>query len=199
MKNIFISGIQGNMGSRYKAILEHLGHNVYGSDVNYMSVCNDPIDGYIICTPTKQHLADLIEYGKEEKPILCEKPITTHLIDLEFFDKRYTKIHHLITVVNQYKYLIKPNYLGATHYNYFKTGGDGLAWDCVNIIGLAKEEFTLNNTSPVWNCYINGEKLDIAEMDWAYIRMVINWLENPVSNWEYIMDSHRKVDRWLKS
>jgi len=191
---IYIIGNKGNMGRRYAAILKYLGVRSFGHDIN------DDIDlslmenakGFIVATPTNLHVTGLTQILWYEKPILCEKPLTKNLKDIEMIESRYEKYLHLVTLVNQYKFLAKPGD-GETYYNYFKTGNDGLIWDCLNILGLANGPVKLCNDSPVWKVKINGHELDQSQVDNSYIEMVKDWLDNPKSNWDYIKMAHEKA------
>jgi len=204
MKKVFIVGIDGNMGQRYKACLTSIGVEVVGVDKNCNVGDHTRVDGYIIATPTSAHLSDLATYGQYEKPILCEKPLTTSLTSLETFAHKYRKYLINIRMVNQYKYLIDQHSYGDTTYgdttyDYFRSGKDGLAWDCINIVGLSNKRPVLESTSPVWYCMINGTTLGIEKMDRAYVAMIKDWVRDPRPNWAYAYGAHEKVEQWLKS
>lgn len=201
MEKVFIVGINGNMGSRYSAILKYC-FNIEpdGTDIDLEDdfdfyIIGDPkeADGIILASPTEFHLQDLAEYLNYGVPILCEKPLTTDLEKLEEFAFKHSDKLHLIQMVNQYNFLTEKTDEGETYYNYFKTGNDGIYWDCINLIGLAKKRPKLQNTSPLWECKINGRNLSSLDMDNAYVRMINDWLKNPTSNFEYALDAHRKV------
>lgn len=192
MKRVFISGVSGNMGSRYALICKKLGLKVYGADMvsftEQSSFCNgNDIDGIIVATPTHTHVDAINIFGNQTKlPILVEKPIRCGRLK--------TMPDFPITMVNQYAYLADPSSVGLTYYNYFKTGGDGLLWDCINIVGLAKSEVSIKKDSVFWRCMINGKRLQIRDMDRAYIEMVKDWTEDPFKgNREYFQKAHDKV------
>jgi hypothetical protein len=194
MKNVCIVGIQGNMGRRYKAVLDYLGVGVMGIDVGFTYNTDDytKADGFIVATPTATHMDFLNYLSRYDKPILIEKPIVIGELD-QTFEKK-----HLVTLVNQYAYLVDSSWHGDTYFDYFKTGGDGLAWDCISILGLSEKRASLNNGSPIWKCAINGKELNIADMDTAYIKMVADWIKNKESNWAYAVKAHKKVLEWLR-
>lgn len=202
MESVFVVGHLGNMGSRYRAVLNHLNIAHSGVDVgdavriDYVS----RFDGIIIATPTEHHLYDIERYLGYQKPILVEKPIVRSYAELEdFFNRLGQKNRSLITMINQYVYL--DSYStgpGETEYNYFKHGGDGIWWDCINVVGLSEKRPTLKQSSPVWTCKLNGQQIPIKEMDYAYIDMIKDWTSNPKSNWEYALEAHRKVEAWQK-
>jgi hypothetical protein len=194
MNNIAIIGSKGNMGRRYRAILDYLQIEVQGLDVGDKldSLDYEIADGFIVASPTFTHEFFLNHLGQYGKPILCEKPILIGELDPKF------KYRELVRMVNQYEYLIDKYWSGDTYYNYYKSGGDGLAWDTINILGLSKKRPELKNDSPIWKCQINGKPLSLADMDSAYIKMVMDWTKNKKSNWEYAVEAHRKVLEWLK-
>lgn len=198
MKKVFISGINGNMGARYGLICRTLGLDVYGSDQSSFTEQGDfcvrnNIDGIIVATPTFTHVDAINIFGNEapDIPVLIEKPIRLGPVE--------TMPDYKLTMVNQYKYLVDNDRIGLTYYNYFKTGGDGLLWDCINIIGLAKTEVSIKRQSPFWRCSINGQDLNIKDMDKAYYDMLDDWTTNPVSNHEYIQKAHAKVNEMVKA
>jgi hypothetical protein len=96
-------------------------------------------------------------------------------------------------MVNQYNWISPKNTNKNTHYDFFKTGGDGLYWDCINVIGLANGLVEINNTSPIWSCAINGKSLSLFDVDISYIHMIEDWLLRPFSNWDYAVAAHKKV------
>lgn len=197
---VYIIGIRGNMARRYIAVLNHLevpytGHDIGGK----LSVLDAPkATHFLICSPTDKHLDHIESVLRFHKPILCEKPLTKCVSTLEAFEQRNVLSMGLISMVNQYAYLVNRMSYGESFYDYFKSGNDGLAWDCINIIGLAEKRPVLKAEAPVWNCQINGKKLSIEGMDHAYIRMIKDFLYNPKSNYAYARKAHDKVIEWCK-
>lgn len=194
---ICIAGYNGNMAARYKAVLTYLGHEHCGYDVG------DPIpeaDGYIIATPTHTHKAQVFALARFGKPVLCEKPVAKSMADLHHIRAVCEGHGTPFQVVMQYAYLADASRSGRSHYDYFKHGSDGLLWDCFQIIALAKERVTLCESSPVWQCIINGKKLNLAEMDMAYCVMIAEWLKDPkAQTWRYIETAHQKVIDYASS
>lgn len=185
------------MGRRYQAILKNANIDMSGHDLGIVSKTRlEDATGFIIATPTSTHISEIEKLLPYEKPILCEKPLTR---DLEVLDNFYQKhggdLYHL-TMVNQYAYLNPQETEGKTLYNYWNTGKDGLYWDCINIIGLARKSVRLYNNSPVWHCTLNGRKLSIEKMDYAYMAMVKDWVRQPLTNIDYAMNAHYKAVRY---
>lgn len=195
---ILIIGADGNMGQRYSKILNFLGEPWFGVDKKD-KVSNYQLNkttGVIIASPTQCHMDHLIEF--EKFPILCEKPITTKMIDWELLEKRNLKHFNM---VEQYKFLADPMAEGITQYAYFKHGNDGIYWDCIQPIGLAKGDIYLSEESPVWQCIINGKKIDLRKMDKAYIDNVRAWLRKDsfLSGFDQIKEMHFKTKRFQRT
>ncbi len=185
------------MGKRYTAILKYLDVEVCGHDVGDVDkTAMAGASGFIVATPTKNHLADIRSLFDFGKPILCEKPFTTELGELAIFEDKHREDLALLTLVNQYQYLQK-HFRGNTEYDYFKSGNDGLAWDCTNVIGMAEAGVSINNQSPYWHCKLNGSILNLGQMDHAYISMIRDWLNAPKSNWAYARKAHEKVMQYM--
>lgn len=195
---VFIYGMNGNMGRRYAAILEHLGHEWTGEDLGVSRGAVDDTDAIIIATPTDTHaevLRPLLGLGK---PILCEKPVCKDMNELKQLMAMCVMAGTRLQMVSQYDYLVNPTACGKSFYHYFKSGPDGLAWDCLQIIANAKERPGLSNGSPVWSCQINGKRLSLSDMDFAYVSMIRDWLQAPRNDISRILDSHQKVIEWLE-
>lgn len=206
MNKVFISGINGNMGKRYSAILRYLDipytgmdrEETFGQQVAYCLHDKD-VDGVIIATPTNTHIDAISWFSSLKKPMLCEKPISLSPFDISESTRKY------LTMVNQYKYIDLTSGSegqgldGITFYDYYHSGSDGIFWDCINIIGLSKSGIHIDNKSPVWKCLINGNLLNREAVDRAYISMVKDWVLNHESNFDYIVKSHKKVLKLLDS
>lgn len=199
MSTVFILGINGNMGQRYQAVLKHLGKTVIGTDLGQGLAGIEKADGIIIATPTEIHLQHIAAVINFQRPILCEKPLTKNLDELQRFDNKYGDWTDFVRMVNQYEFMVSNQFNGDTEYNYFKSGADGIAWDCINIVGLSKGQCIIGNSSPIWKCKINGQTLNLSNVDQSYIDMVKSWTTDPRSNFKYAKTAHEKVTAWLKS
>ena len=157
------------------------------------------IDGAVVATPTGTHIEvirDLVSMNPEIH-IHCEKPIALCSKEAE---EAFAMAPNL-RMVNQYKFAAALTDLSqesndATYYDYFRTGKDGLYWDCINIVGLAESTVTVSNKSPLWRCSINGQPLSLQDIDAGYIADVADWVEDGGTNLEYAIEAHRKVE-WL--
>jgi len=185
----------GNMGKRYGAILDYLGVPWKGVDKDADLTKLPDSDKFILSSSTEAHFDNLRTIAEYGKPVLCEKPITQNISELDDILNIYRDIP--FRMVNQYEHLQAPSWHDhskkMTYYNYFKTGKDTMYWDCINIIGLAKEKPGIHNNSPVWKCAINGHKLNIADMDTAYITEVKNFVRGDVDNKDYILKAHKRI------
>lgn len=198
--SVLIVGAAGNMGARYRAILEYLGEDFVGVDREHSFLetarLAERASHILITTPTHTH-AHLIEklsiFGK---PIKCEKPIVKDAQEVARLYDVTAKNGSNLSMVYQYKELVHPDEVGWSSYDYFKHGGDGLAWDCIQILGLAKGEVLLNETSPIWKCTINDRDLSIADMDTAYVQMVGNWLDGADQDASEIIAAHSRASEW---
>lgn len=203
---IAIIGSEGSMGKRYQAILNYLGEPFIAIDKTKpsdKSVADEikKCDRIIIATPTNTHVALLKELLPTRLPILCEKPITKdidELIDLHAFCARSGLKYEM---VYQYKELNAPAEKNRwSYYDYFRHGSDGLAWDCIQIIGLAQGPVWLKEESPVWECTINGTKQSLSDMDKAYITMMRKWLNRSLDQtMDEILHVHQKVVAYIES
>ena len=195
MRKVLIVGSDGNMGRRYKAVFRSLQIPTVGVDLNSPMTDREGIDGILIATPTPTHLDMIYEYSAYKVPILCEKPISLDLCSLTHLLGFCRENNVNLTMVNQYRYIegYDPDGRGPTYYNYWNTGKDGIPWDLISVVALAKGEVTLGNDSPVWMGIINGKRLHLCDMDQAYINMIRDWAANPIGDLSYIESAHKKV------
>lgn len=209
MSSYIVVGGFGNMGLRYGAILRSLGHDVIVDD---LELCEDATDkhiaGIIIATPTDTHYKLILEYHKKYPmvPILCEKPISKNMEEVEFL----INIPDLnLTMVNQYanaSTLLLPTIKNRmSMWDFVHSGKDGLWWDCINIIGLHDDEsvpVVLRNKSPNWTCVINGKVLTLDDIDTGYYEMIEDWIFQKPRNWNdmaYILKSHKRVIQYIEA
>jgi hypothetical protein len=195
--SILIVGSEGSMGKRYQAILEYLGKEFgcidKGSTFAQIKEHASRSTGVIIATPTDTHTEIIYEILPTGKPILCEKPITKDVAELTqlFADIKASNIH--FNMMFQYKNLVPEFGSGESSYDYFRHGNDGLFWDCLQIIGLAKGKVILEEKSPTWHCTINGHRLNSAHMDGAYITSVNSFLRGQPQDLDELLRIHKKT------
>lgn len=192
---ILLVGAKGNMGRRYSAVLKDLGRVFTGIDVGQFANVKD-YDAIILATPTDTHSPLLREFAAvgTQAWILCEKPIVKSERDLGLLGE----LPLSLCMVNQYAYLnglYRVSDKDETSWNYWNSGKDGLYWDCIQVINLAKGPVTLKDDSPVWTCVINGWSQSIAHMDFAYIDMMKDFLGPKEKCWgkKDIEAAHLKV------
>lgn len=190
------------MGLRYQAILRYLGKEFVGVDretnekkrLEIAKTC----DGIIIASPTETHEIVIQDLLEAKKPILCEKPVSKDIDALGRIIERVEKERVPFRMMYQYSILTNPSRIGKTFYDYFRHGSDGLMWDCLQIIGLARGECVLKENSPLWSCMINGKRLSLADMDAAYIAYIQKWLQYPAQDLGVIRAVHERVHQAIK-
>lgn len=179
-KNSLIIGSNGSMGKRYQAIMAHLKQDCYLADIGTSNVelarQIDASENIIIATPTNTHFEMIKKSASRGKNILCEKPLSKDMKELvsmfDFIEASQCRFN----MTMQYCELFDPNSVGTSEYNYFRSGNDGLVWDCIQIVGLSKGKLVLQNMSPIWRCKINGKRLNLGDMDMAYVNFVKKFL-----------------------
>jgi hypothetical protein len=121
---------------------------------------------------------------------------------LDFANERV----HKIFMVNQYAYYSHQIYegVGKTSYDYYNSGGDGIFWDCIQLIYLAKETICLSNNTPIWFAQINGVELDRETIDLCYVKMIHDFYEDGKiygQRWgrSEIIEAHNKVLEYGKN
>lgn len=182
------------MGSRYSFYLKHIGVDVIGRDLNDNKWPSD-VDGVLIATPTEYHFNHIWDmWDRYNRPILCEKAISKNLDKTENICKSDIQLR----MINQYEYF-KPFFMpgGTSHYDYYKHGSDGIAFDCINIIGLADGVCGCDERSPQWSCVINNYRINLADMDSAYLWNLRDWIIKEDENKDYILHAHRRVNLWI--
>ncbi len=195
--SVLILGSEGSMGKRYQANLKHLGQSYTCADLlhddRWIERSAARAQGIIIATPTNTHLKLVTKFSQMGKPILCEKPLvkTKHELDDLMCSVRLGRTKLRMTFQYQMLDMVSSN--GHSHYDYFRHGNDGIVWDCMQIISLARKSIDLNETSPIWSCVLNGDRLNIADMDRAYIDYVKLWFNYPQQDLSYLNDIHLKV------
>lgn len=196
-----VVGSRGGMGRRYTSILKKMpGIAPMGMDQG--DPVPDGFDSVIIATPTPMHAKHCLQFIDARVPILCEKSLSPSLKQVDQVCAAAEKAGVQLDMVNQYKYCAgdPTPWEDLTSYDYFNTGRDGLAWDCISIIALAKGDAYIRNDSPVWACILNGKQLRIGGMDWAYVKMIEAWIHGELQGHgtDYIRFAHRKVHNFIE-
>lgn len=196
--SVLIIGGKGNMGRRYQAVMKYVGRNYRVLDQDWTEESLEALvsrsSGFIIATPTVTHSDWIRRLAVHQKPILCEKPLTTDMKDLKETLQVVDDEDCPLNMVYQYKYLLDKASKGLSKYDYWNHGKDGLVWDCIQILGLAHGHVELREDSPIWRCWINGSSLDLRAMDLAYVQMIEDWLKKPGQSLREIRDVHEVTD-----
>lgn len=205
--SVLIVGGKGNMGKRYGSILSYLGVESSVADLDTseadMRLMAAVSTGIIIATPTDTHCNYIRMFSAHGVPILCEKPFTKNMAELSETLTQCRSDRTKLNMVYQYKVIsesLSRRNAGQdwTYYNYFKHGSDGLVWDCIQLIGLAKGRVDLQEDSPLWRCRINGSHLDIGYMDAAYVHFVRQWMKSPGQDLGEIGHIHHKTEDYAR-
>lgn len=204
---VLVVGANGNMGARYQAIVRHLGHEVQAVDLPWPKEI-EPWDHAIVCTPTPHHfvtvamLADSIS-GVAKRHVLIEKPVMDSLAESAETFALCRRWGFEAYVVNQYQYLPEA-YLfthteGASRYDYFRSGNDGLAWDCFQVFANANGPVELKQESPMWTCVLNGVRIQISGMDRAYVDMVADFLgdKSRLMGPQKALETTKRIEEYL--
>lgn len=186
------------MGKRYQAILKYLEVDFSCADKDTSSASILEMarssSGIIIATPTFMHMNCLEIFSHFKVPVICEKPLSKDLNELIFIKEELVRNRKMnLTMTMQYDMLQVPGAYGESWYDYFRHGSDGLKWDCLQIIGLAKGKISLGEKSPIWKCGLNGRTLSLNDMDGAYCGFVRRWLSTPGDDISRLFDIHMKV------
>jgi hypothetical protein len=160
--------------------------------VNNIAAIAKDYAGVIVATPTDTHFDILVKLSdiKNDINILCEKPLTKGAFELAKICQLYKDKN--LQMVMQYKDLDLGGE-GDSFYDYYNHGRDGLHWDCLQIVGLARGRVMLSEDSPYWKCRLNGADLDIKKMDYAYSMMLRRWFRNPKGDLGFLTSIHDKV------
>lgn len=175
-KKILLVGHKGSIGKRYGAILTHLNQKWTGLDIG----SEDPgldFTHVIIATPSETHLSLTQKYS-ERSNVLVEKPLTTS--NLELVEWQAFKPKHPVFMVNNYSFLNTnpgfPPRVDKLEYNFYHTGKDGTALDCIQLLYLAHKigaELEVFKTSPIWELWVNDKlKVPYEWIEWSYVQMM---------------------------
>jgi len=195
------------MGRRYSAILKNMGHEIIGFDMqnpgNYKSIegfLNNHVlcdknyyTAAIVCTPTKFHIDSINALTFFPTPILCEKPISDSVEKIKIVGNT------IVSMVCNWAFVLSGKILkfndNEIHYNYYNAGSErfsnpdpcfNFAMNCIQLIYLMREggKSYLKNTSPFFDCKINGERVTLEMVEQSYERMLHYWLHNPKILWD---------------
>lgn len=195
---ITLIGANGSMGQRYQAILKFLKIEAKYFDkehsLNDIIKSSHETKATIIATPTNTHAEYLRQLLPHAPKLLCEKPVIKDIEELDDIVAYALRGGFQFHMMAQYMELLREVGEGPSSYDYFRHGPDGLIWDCLQIVGLSKGEVDLREESPVWKCTINGQRLSLADMDYAYVSFVGKWLNGTLDQpMTKIIDMHKKT------
>jgi hypothetical protein len=105
-----------------------------------------------------------------------------------------------LTMVYQYKYAYKEDRRkGPSLYSHYNHGQDGIVWDCIQLVGLAKSKILLTDHLPTWTMEVNGNEVSRAEVDNSYVVFINEWLNGREKQLPCtILDAHLKAEQLTK-
>ena len=198
---INVLGAKGNMGRRYCALLRMLNEEVTEFDLG------DSIDEQnptIIATPTETHCnvaKECIRFGV--KRLLIEKPISKDIgsvVELQTLAKEHFCDVRMVCNWRFASILPLNADSHSVSYNFYNTGKDGFAWDCIQLIYLASNITTdlyLSNDSGLFVCNIDSIPVSLSDVDRSYITMLATWLESPAYLWD-LEDALKATDKVIQ-
>lgn len=168
---VCVIGGKGSIGSRYVAILKYLGHEPIVWDLPEAESQDLPeAEKYIIATPTDTHYEWCKKLIAKNATFLCEKPLSKNLKECEEL-----ALYRNGYVVNNYAFVVEcmivPKPPLKIKYDYYRTGNDGLYWDCCQIINIDPTA-DLKNISPILNISFYGELVPYRWIEASYIAMI---------------------------
>ena len=197
------------MGTRYAKILEEEGIEFYVLDQHNLGAAKrlfEHTTKAIIATPTELHTQYVTKCIEREIPVLCEKPITKNVDELErILNHRNAEV--FLHMVCNYKYAYqkaKDRYGDQlfyqdkkTRYMFENSGKDGLAWDCIQLIYLAEGRVQFGRSGKTWTCYINGVPIRYQDVIEGYRQMLLDFmadrLETP--NKKRLLGAHKCAEK----
>jgi len=143
--------------------------------------------------------------GASKIEIVEDNPLISSILKKDYFDftggvyassdvkihshgiRSYLKAFKNIHMVNNYDYAFKRacrdqsnfvNATGLTTYEYYQTGRDGLLFDCIQLIKMAKADIELKGYGWKWQCQINGWRIDRNLIDDSYYDMIEDFISD---------------------
>lgn len=188
--NVLVIGASGNMGRRYCSILQYLRQTPIKVDIGDNCFGCQEYTHAIIATPTDTHFEICKKLAELDKTYLCEKPLS----------KNPDEIKELIAIEGRTKskgYMVNnwsfaTGFVGAffginkdmVYYNNWNTGKDGVLWDCIQLIYLAKDfNIQICTGSPVFRAFCGDNNVSLTDIDKSYISMIDNFLSSKKYLW----------------
>ena len=194
MSTVALIGGAGSIGTRYHCILDKLGVDVVVHDPpagihGNLTNC----DKWIICTPTDTHYNWCLQAISAGVTFLCEKPMSKSLVETEaIVDKAYVRGVEGFVVCN-YNMCSVTMKGREIYFNYFRTGKDGLCWDCCQLLYLGNQVM-LKTDSFVWTLIVDGVwQVDYRDLEMSYGKMLASFCgvagQHPSALWD-LEDGH---------
>lgn len=198
--NVAVIGASGNMGRRYCAILRYLGIGVVEIDEHSPSgMLGERYDKVIIATPTRLHFDFCEAMAMVGNPFLVEKPLDTDPKSIRYLRELCIKQGVDGRMVCNWAFAGRLRFDPGCHqvqYSNFHTGNDGLGWDCIQLIYLAKGFPELSTGSPFLQCHIDDNRIHEGMIAMSYKKMVEAWLQDPAQLWS-LEDAKKATEKTI--
>ena len=192
---ILVIGSRGNMGRRYCAIIKWLGYEVIEKDIGVNEASNVfdlSFDKAIIATPTNLHMEYCIDIGIRDRPFLCEKPVSKLLSDMKLL-KTYSSGY----MVNNWLYACEHHRINNIEYNFYNTGKDGILWDLIQPIYIARNSVTINPAHPIFEVWADNQRITLDAICESYVDMVSDFVEGVYENLWTMEDAYKATEKVL--
>lgn len=186
---VLIVGELGNMGKRYKTILDFLKIENKGIDLGERIPKH--WDSCIVTTPTDTHYDVVKNLEIFKRPILCEKPLSKNPNEIK-------KLKGDIFLVCNWKFVFPYDLYADENkcrYNFYNTGKDGIIWDLCQLIYLDEDIPIIDNDSPIFAASINGIPVSLEMIQWSYIRMLDLWANGKYDRFWNLEDALKMTEK----
>lgn len=209
---LLIIGAAGQIGTRYRHVLNYLGRGFISHDINFIQdtlprevfITHKLLKDWrhlpvLVCTPSHTHyktVKRLMDLGYTK--FLVEKPVFTEGTHYyEALDWRLDGIS--IHAAMNYKELDDKTSEGFTVYKNFYAGKEKTKWNLFQPVALARGDIEIDLRCPIWTCYLNGKKISLEQINQSYLEMIKKYLSNDhrCVTLSEAHDYFYKVERWF--
>ena len=172
---ILLIGSEGSIGKRYQAILRHLSieYQCFDPVLGQMEPDWNDVDKVLIASPTDTHYYWCQRSLDKGIPFLCEKPVSKNVEEVSAIASRCKLTGIDGRMVCNYKFVLgrkKP-----IVDDYFRTGGDGVYWDLIQLLYL-NPELKFYTKCPIWTLITEHDVIRYGNLENSYVAMIISWV-----------------------
>jgi len=175
---ILIIGNKGSTGRRYQKILEGLGIEVVGYDIEDAGKSLPECDKVIIASPTATHAYYYYLYESTNPHILVEKPASNIIKDVEMMNCK---------MVCNWAFVFPDRILEPgkhqVYYEFINTGKEGFWFDTCQLHIISDGRGHIINSGELFFSRIDGVVIKQNDIEASYYRMLDNWLSRPDKIW----------------